>query len=137
MKALLVILISCLLAACSKPESLPTSLEDAKLAGRQWSEDDFRLAARVSLQTATQLQPMLLDLAKRGDGVAAVDAGAKVVLILHSWTDQQSEQLVEKFRPCRLALASVLDEASAVFKSGDFESARRSFEENSSACAKI
>lgn len=137
MRAFFVVLAMGVLAACSKSESVPASLSAAGLQDRQWKADDFRLAAKVSMQAAMLVQPALEQAAKRGDADAAVDAVGGIAILMRDWEMQQDPQLAEQFEPCQTALNLVLNESFAIYQRGDFDDAQSVFEKAHGECLGI
>jgi len=134
-RALLCMLAVIAVTACGKSEqAVPKSLADANLEGRQWNEDDFRLAAQVSMKQAADLQPVFVDYWKRGDATGAVNASDPLLVTLQAWNDQHDSRYAEPFRLCKLAVSYAVEQAIAIYHEYGFDTATSRFEENRKAC---
>lgn len=105
MKHSLFILFFAILAGCSQT---PNSLSEAGLSGKpQWTDQEYRLAARILVKQIEANLPALDEAANRGDQMKGIDTALRVVKNAGEWPSSFLSES-DNWRPCRLSIAYML-----------------------------
>ncbi|WP_234086778.1 hypothetical protein [Azonexus sp. R2A61] len=99
---------------------LPPSIAAAGLTGETWSDNDVKLAARITANNLHDIESQLLDADKRGDAAAAVKLLDPLIEIMRAWGDQQYNPAAAPYRNCVLAAGHLSDGVSAVGTGGRY-----------------
>jgi hypothetical protein len=120
---LVVVLIGLALVGCGENE--PATLKQAGISDKQWSGDDARLAAKITVNTLQRIDQVIADADKRGDATAVFQTLDELTAIMRGWNDQQDNTEVGRFRNCVLAGTHAIDGAASVGQGGHYVSRDR------------
>lgn len=101
-------------------DPLPASIAAAGLTGKAWSDNDVKLAARITANNLQDVESLLLDADKRGDAAAAVKLLDPVIEIMRAWGDQKYNQATAPYHNCVLAAGHLSDGVTAVSTGGRY-----------------
>jgi len=86
----------------------PLTLVAVGLEGKQWTEADYLMAAKIELKRQEILYPKIETMAARQDYSGLTELAVATGSHLRDWNDQPEGPLKNKFRPCLLSQAKLL-----------------------------
>jgi len=110
---------------------IPSTLSQAKLEGRLWSESEIDLARSVTHKQLIALANALNESDRKGDMAVAIQAALETGPILRAWNDQ-ADGVRQRGRDCVLAAVHVSHGADSVAMGQGWD--RRQFDAAMSDC---